>query len=310
MTETDEAEAAAPTCYRHSGVETYVRCTRCDRYICPDCMREASVGFQCPECVKEGAKTVRQARTMFGGRVGNDVNVTKALVGLCVVAFVAQKASDWVGNGQFTLDYAMYGLALMRESEYYRMLTSAFLHDPGFPLHIAFNMYALLAFGSHVERLLGGVRFAVLYLVAALGGSVATLLFLTPYRPSIGASGAVFGLFGAFFVMAHRMRADTSQILLMIGINLAIGFAAGGYINNYAHIGGLVTGAAVTFVYVRVPRGPTQAIVQYAGAAAIAAVLVIVAVAKTNALVQNPPPLPSRIADSAQTTSETGAPSR
>lgn len=304
MTETDEAEAAAPTCYRHSGVETYVRCTRCDRYICPDCMREASVGFQCPECVKEGAKTIRQARTMFGGRVGNDVNVTKALVGLCVIAFVAQLASD-----QFTVDYAMWGVALMTGNEYYRMLTSAFLHDPGFLLHIAFNMYALLAFGSHVERLLGGVRFAVLYLVAALGGSVATLLFLTPYRPSIGASGAVFGLFGAFFVMAHRMRADTSQILLMIGINLAIGFAAGGYINNYAHIGGLVTGAAVTFVYVRVPRGPAQAIVQYAGAAAIAAVLVIVAVAKTNALVQNPPPLPRNI-ESALTTSGTGAPRR
>lgn len=304
MTETDETEVA-PTCYRHPGVETYVRCTRCDRYICPDCMRTASVGFQCPECVKEGAKTVRQARTVFGGRVGADAIVTKVLVGINVVAFVAQLASSAV-----TRDFEMLGLAVMYGHDYYRLVTSAFLHSPDFLLHIAFNMYALLMFGSHVERLLGGVRFAVLYLAAALGGSVATLLFLSPLTPSLGASGAVFGLFGAFFVMAHRLRADTSQILLMIGINLAIGFAAGRYINNYAHIGGLVTGAAVAFVYTRVPRGRSQAAIQYAGAAVIVAALAIVSVVRTNALVQDPPPEVDRIIDSVLTTSSTGAPSR
>jgi membrane associated rhomboid family serine protease len=255
MTEIDEE--AAPVCYRHQDRETYVRCTRCDRPICPDCMRTASVGFQCPECVKEGNKSVREARTTFGGRVGTDARVTKVLVGLCVTAFVAQLASR-----RFTEDFAMWGYGLMADGEYYRLITSAFLHDDRFFLHIMFNMYALLAFGSQVERLLGGARFLVLYLVAALGGSVATLLFLSPVTPSIGASGAVFGLFGAYFVLAHRLQADTSQILLLIGINLAIGFAAGGYINNYAHVGGLVTGAAVAFVYTRAPRGSSQARIQ------------------------------------------------
>ena len=303
MTET--TEEAPPTCYRHPDRETYVRCTRCDRPICPDCMRTAAVGFQCVECVKEGAKTIRQARTTFGGRVGEDANASKVLVGLCVIAFIAQLA-----NSDVTRDYGMFGLALMADGQYYRMITSAFLHDETFLLHIAFNMYALLAFGSQVERLFGASRFVLLYLVSALGGSVATLLFVSPYTLSIGASGAVFGLFGAFFVVARKLRADTSQILLLIGINLAIGFAAGGYINNAAHIGGLVVGAAVTFVYTRIPRGPQQALLQYSGAAAIAALLVVVAMVRTADLRQNPPPLPNRSGASASITSVTGAPSR
>ena len=301
MTETTEA---APTCYRHQDRETYVRCTRCDRPICPDCMTTAAVGFQCPDCVREGNRTVRQARTVFGGRVGGDANVTKVLIGINVLAFVVQLASD-----QFTFDYAMVGLLVATDGDYYRMVTSAFLHDPSFLLHVAFNMYALLAFGSQVERLLGGARYLVLYLVAALGGSVASLLFVNPYVPSIGASGAVFGLFGAYFVMARKLRADTSQIVVLIAINLAIGFAAQGYINNWAHIGGLATGAAVAFVYTHVPRGPRQAVLQFAGAALIVAALAAAAVTRA-ADVRQDPGLPPQDRFSLSTTSSTGAPSR
>lgn len=303
MSETTEA---APTCYRHPDRETYVRCTRCDRPICPDCMNTASVGFQCPECVREGNKTVRQARTTFGGRVGEDANVTKVLVGLCVVAFVVQLASD-----RFTLDYAANGIAVAF-GEYYRLVTSAFLHSPSFLLHIGFNMYALLAFGSQVERHLGGTRFLLLYLVSALGGSVVSLVFSSPYDFALGASGAVFGLFGAYFVMARKLRGDTSQIVVLIVINLAIGFAAGGYIDNWAHIGGLVTGAAVTFVYTQVPRGRNQAALQFAGVAVVAAVLAGVTFARANDLRQNPPPIPEHLlsGSTAATTSSTGAPSR
>lgn len=302
MTETE----AAPTCYRHKDRETYVRCTRCDRPICPDCMTAASVGFQCPECVREGAKTVRQARTVFGGRVGNDANVTKAIIGLNVLMFVGQLASSAI-----TLDYEMDGAAVAFDGEYYRMLTSAFLHSPSFLLHIAFNMYALLAFGSQVERLLGGARYLVLYLVAALGGSVATLLFLSPYTPSVGASGAVFGLFGAYFVFARTLRADTSQIMLLIGFNLVIGFTFGGVINNYAHIGGLVSGAAVAFVYTKVPRGNNQALLQFAGAALIAVLLLATSFVKANDLCQNPPVVPPNRPDMAipAATCATGSPS-
>jgi membrane associated rhomboid family serine protease len=300
-----DATEVAPTCYRHADRETYVRCTRCDRPICPECMNEAAVGFQCPECVRQGAKTVRQARTVFGGRVGADANVTKALIGLNVIAFVAQLAS-----GKVTDDYAMWGAGLFQNGEYYRLITSAFLHDPQFVFHIGFNMYALLAFGSQVERLLGGARFLVLYLVAALGGSVLTYLFFDPYGVSIGASGAVMGLLGAFFVMARRLRADTSQILMIIGLNAVIGFVGRGYINNYAHAGGFLTGAAVAYVYTRVPRGKSQAALQFAGAALIAVLLCVVTVVKTADLRHNPPPPPPDTEQSALTTSGTGAPSR
>jgi membrane associated rhomboid family serine protease len=286
-TDTGAAQDAAPTCYRHKDRETYVRCTRCDRPICPDCMNTASVGFQCPECVREGNKTVRQARTVFGGRAGADANVTKVLIGICVVAFVGQLASS-----AFTSDFEMDGGSVAYLGDYYRMLTSAFLHAPSFPLHIAFNMYALLMFGTQVERLLGGARYAVLYLVAALGGSVGTLLFLSPYTPSLGASGAVFGLFGAYFVMARKLRADTSQLVLLIGFNLVIGIAGRAYINNYAHLGGLIAGGAVAFVYTRVPRGKNQALLQFAGAAAIAVLLIVTSVIRANDLCQNPPLVP------------------
>ena len=266
MTEND---AQAPTCYRHPDRETYVRCTRCDRSICPDCMNTASVGFQCPECVREGSKSVRQARTVFGGRVGADANVTKVLIGLNVVLFVMQLASE-----QFTNDYVMDPYAVAFEGAAHRAISSAFLHSPSFLLHIGFNMYALFAFGSQVERLLGATRFLVLYLVAALGGSVATLLFMHPYSTSLGASGAVFGLFGAFFVFARRLRADTSQIAMLIAINLGIGFVAGGYINNYAHVGGLVTGAAVAYAFAHAPQR-NRALVQYGGAALVTVALLV-----------------------------------
>ncbi|HVF04424.1 MAG TPA: rhomboid family intramembrane serine protease [Frankiaceae bacterium] len=303
MSETTEA---APTCYRHPDRETYVRCTRCDRPICPDCMNTAAVGFQCPECVREGNKTVRQARTTFGGRVGEDANVTKVLVGICVVAFVVQLASD-----KFTFDYAANGMAIA-SGEYYRLITSAFLHSDDFLLHIVFNMYALLAFGSQVERHLGGVRFLLLYLVAALGGSVLSLMFSSPYGLALGASGAVFGLFGAYFVMARKLRGDTSQIVVLVVINLAIGFAAGGYIDNWAHIGGLLTGAAVAFVYTQVPRGRNQAALQFAGVAVVAALLVAATVVRTDDLRTNPPPIPQEPLSlpTSAATSSTDVPSR
>jgi membrane associated rhomboid family serine protease len=301
MSET-ETEAPAPTCYRHDGRETYVRCTRCDRPICPDCMNEAAVGFQCPECVREGNKTVRQARTVFGGRAMSTANVTRVLIGLNVCMFVGQQVSK-----PFTDRFAMNGVAVAVGGEYYRMLTATFLHDPSFLFHIGFNMYALFMFGSQVERLVGTLRYVVLYLVAAFGASVASYWFLAPGRGSIGASGAVFGLFGAYFVMARKLRADTSQLVFLIGINLVIGFSLQGYIDNYAHIGGLVTGAVIAFVYTRVPRGPRQTATQLGLAAAVVVALVVATMVRTEDIRQGPIPLSSaRVA----ATSGTGAPSR
>jgi membrane associated rhomboid family serine protease len=305
--------AAAPTCYRHPDRETYVRCTRCDRPICPDCMKEAAVGFQCPECVREGNKSVRQARTVFGGRVGAGSNVTKVLIGINVIAFVGQLASS-----QFTDRLEMVSLAYdprvqklvgVASGEWYRMITSAFLHSPGFPLHIAMNMYALLLFGTQVERLLGGLRYTLLYLVAALGGSVGTLLFLSPVTPSLGASGAVFGLFGAYFVLARKLRADTSQLLVLIGVNFVFGLVGHSFINNYAHLGGLLTGGLVALVYTQVPRMRTG--LHVAGAVFVGLVLVVVAFVKVHDLRREiGADAQGRSVSSAITTSATGAPSR
>jgi membrane associated rhomboid family serine protease len=286
MTENETEVDAPPTCYRHPDRETYVRCTRCDRPICPDCMTPASVGFQCPECVKEGQKSVRQARTVFGGRVATDGTVTKVLIGLCVVAFVGQLAND-----NITFDYGMSPVEVAY-GDWWRLITSAFLHEPTFLLHIGFNMYALFAFGSQVERLLGRTRYLVLYLVAALGGSVATYWLGAPSQLSIGASGAVFGLFGAYFVLARKLRADTSQIMLLIGLNLAIGFGLHKYINNWAHLGGLATGALIAWIYTQAPRGPRRALLQYAGAALVALVLLAGVLVRTPAIKRDCPPLP------------------
>lgn len=307
MTENDaqDAQDAAPTCYRHPDRETYVRCTRCDRSICPDCMNDAAVGFQCPECVREGNKTVRQARTVFGGRVGGDMDVTKVLIGLNIVLFVVQLASQ-----EFTLRFMMQPEAVAFDGEWYRMVTSAFLHDDRFFLHIASNMYSLLIVGSQIERLLGRARYVTLYLVSAVGGSVGSMLFLHQVRPSYGASGAIFGLFAAFFVFARRLRGDAQQVLVLIGLNLAIGFAASSYINNYAHLGGLVVGGVVAFAIAHAPAGRNRALLQFGGAAVVLALLVGVTAYRSADLKEGPRqgrPLKDLIASA---TSVAGAPRR
>ncbi|HVF19743.1 MAG TPA: rhomboid family intramembrane serine protease [Mycobacteriales bacterium] len=289
-----------PTCYRHRDRETYVRCNRCDKYICPDCMHSAAVGFHCPDCVREANRTVRQRQTLFGGKVsGEEGAVTKVLIGLCVVVYVLQ-LSDASIVGRFAdlpaeVSLREAGSRIVADVEgvaagqYYRLLTSAFLH--GSPIHIAFNMYALFAFGTQVERSLGHVRYLALYLLSALGGSTLSFLlaevgggqYLVRSSASVGASGAVFGLFGAYYVIAKRLRADTGQIVGLIVINLAIGFAIP-QIDNWAHIGGLVTGVAVMYAISKVPRGPRRGLIQGVAMGAIALVVVGLVVYRTASL--------------------------
>lgn len=277
---------APPVCYRHGDRETYVRCVRCDRPICPDCMNAASVGFQCPECVREGNRSVRGARTTFGGRLtGNTAAVTMVLIGANVAVFLLAAATNPAAltSGVITelhVRFAFIGDAVAT-GQYYRALTSAFLHYG--PLHLAFNMYALWLFGQELERLYGRIRFIAVYLVSALGGSALAYLISRPDSVLAGASGAVFGLFGAYFVTARRMRMQTGGLLALVGINLALGFVIPN-IGWQAHIGGLIVGAAFTALLAYTPRGPRRTLFQIAGGTVIVALLVVVFLARTAAL--------------------------
>jgi membrane associated rhomboid family serine protease len=248
--------AAVPTCYRHPGRETYVRCQRCNRPICPDCMRDASVGFQCPECVAEGNKTVRQARSTFGGSVIAKPYVTWTLLGLNVMMFLAQLG---IGS-RFTTALMMWTPGVALNAEYYRLITSAFLHD-GY-LHIALNMWALYMVGPYLEQAFSHVRFLALYLLSALGGSVLSYWVDPLDVGSLGASGAIFGLFGAIFVVSRRVNLDLRPITTLLVINLAITFLPlllpnllpGLRISWTAHVGGLITGVIVAAVLAYGPK--------------------------------------------------------
>ena len=272
-------------CYRHPDREAHIRCVRCERRICPECMIPASVGFQCPECVREGNKNVRQARTVFGGRVTDDPGwVSKVLIGINVVAFVLQQSVSG-----FTTRFFDIGLAFdpatqqtigVADGEYYRLLTSAFLHENVF--HIALNMYALYLFGPPVEAALGRVRFAVLYLVSAIGGSALSYAFANPNQPSLGASGAVFGLLGAFLVINRRLGRDTSGVMVLLAINFVFGFLVP-RIDWRAHLGGLIAGALCSLAFAYAPEKRRTA-VQVGGVAAVTLVVLAVVVWRTAAL--------------------------
>ncbi len=244
----NEPDTVVPTCYRHPGRETYVRCQRCDRPICPDCMRDAAVGFQCPECVAEGNKGMRRAQSVFGGGVIAKPYVTWTLLGVNVVMFLAQMAS----NGRVTAELAMWVFGIAVDSDYYRLITSAFLHRDY--LHIGLNMWALFMVGPYLEQAFGHVRFLALYFLGALGGSVLGYWFDPINVASLGASGAIFGLFGAIFVVSRRLRLDLRPIIVLLVINLVITFIPGLNISWTAHVGGLVTGVIVSAVLAYGPK--------------------------------------------------------
>jgi len=241
------APPQVPVCYRHPERETYIRCAHCDRPICPDCMTSASVGFQCPECVAEGAAAVPATRTRFGGVAISRPYVTLTLIGINVVVFGAEFLA---GVDTVASNWGMWPVGVALDNEYYRLFTATFLHEN--LLHIGFNMLVLWMLGPQLEALLGHVRFTVLYLVAGLGGSVASFWFSSPSVVGIGASGAIFGLMGAYVVVGRALRADISQVLGLIAINVVIGFVGGG-IDWRAHLGGLVTGALVAAIFAYAP---------------------------------------------------------
>ncbi|WP_067173552.1 rhomboid family intramembrane serine protease [Microtetraspora niveoalba] len=261
---------AAPTCYRHPERETYVRCQRCERSICPDCMRDAAVGHQCVECVQEGNRSVRRTQAMFGGATVTTPRVTWTLLIINVLAYLAEIADPDQVIGRFsTWSLGIY------HGEWWRLITGAFLHAPltstWAASHILFNMWALWAIGPELERRLGHLRFAALYLLSALGGSVAVYLFGSL---AVGASGAIYGMFGALFVVSRKLGFDARGVLWLIGINIVLTFVVSG-ISWQGHLGGLVTGTAIAAAFVYAPRRSRNAVQLSAVAAVLAAMAII-----------------------------------
>ncbi|KNH19533.1 protease [Arthrobacter sp. ZBG10] len=278
-----EPSAQAPVCPRHPDRPSYVSCQRCGRPACPECQRAAAVGFQCVDCVNEAKRSTPEVRSVYGGAVATGKPlVTFVLIAACALLYVLQ----WlVPNDAIyqALGFAnIYAEPQYGEFEPWRMVTSAFLHSQGFVLHIALNMYMLWIFGQALEPLLGRVRFLALYLLSAFGGSVGYLLLTSLYSPGqplygvVGASGAIFGLFGAMLLVQRQRGGDTRQLWILIAINGVIGFLVP-QIAWQAHLGGLVMGALAAAVIAYTPRGPRQGLIQAAGLVALLLLLSVAA---------------------------------
>jgi membrane associated rhomboid family serine protease len=244
----------AQTCYRHLDRETGVSCSSCGRPICPDCMTPTPVGMRCPECMRERTKVVHGP----GGTPGlAQAPATYVLIAINVIAFLAEIATGSGGiyeaSGSVVTHGWLYGAAI-EEGEWYRLVTSGFLHAG--LIHIAFNMFALFVVGRVLEPGIGTPRFLALYFASLLAGSFGTLLMTQSFEPSLGASGAIFGLFGATAVIARGrgMNELASQIGFLIVLNLVFTFSVP-HISIGAHVGGLLGGVICALAIVAGDRG-------------------------------------------------------
>ena len=238
------------TCYRHPSRETGVSCSNCGKPICPDCMTSTPVGMRCPDCAgqKQRVQTMRSLHV--------DPIATYVLIGINVLMFLGSGGGGGLltgggsGGSQVFNDFALYGPLIDVRDEYWRLVTSGFLHSG--ILHIGFNMYMLYWLGTMLEPSLGHARFLSLYFASLLAGSFGALL-LDPNAVTVGASGAVFGLMGAAFVLQRARGIDPMQTGLgpIIIINLVLGFVIPN-VSVGGHLGGLVGGVLCAFAMERV----------------------------------------------------------
>ena len=303
--------AGGPTCYRHPGRETYVRCQRCDKPICPDCMRDAAVGFQCPDCLKEGARTTRQAKTAYGGKRSADPRITTfVLIGLNLLVWGAILATGWEKSR------LIHRLALLpsgtcdsvakpdnyypsaateqlcsripdgrwfpgvADGAYWQLATSAFTHVE--ILHIAFNMVLLFVLGPQLEAALGRVRYLALYLVSGLAGSVSVYWLSAEDSSTLGASGAIFGLIAALAVVSFKVNGNIQNVAGLLVVNVVATFLIDG-VSWQGHLGGFVGGLLAAGVLVYAPR-PRRTQLQALGLGALVLALVVATVVRTAAL--------------------------
>lgn len=294
------SQPVAYACYRHPDRPTYIRCQRCGRPICGDCMISAAVGFQCPECVAQGARETRQNELPYGGRRShNPLQTTIGLIGLNVLVWLGVMLTG--GSGSRMVDllaltprgfclsaadpsrwYPDAGAGLcatipdgwwhpgIGSGAYWQLITSAFTHIE--ILHIGMNMLALWFLGPPLERALGRTRFLAIYLLSALAASAVVLWLSPPVSTTLGASGGVFGLIGALLVLAYKVRGDVRNVLVWLGINVVYTFLGPGSISWQGHLGGLLGGLAATLIVIYAPKS-NRSRVQLAGLIALAVLL-------------------------------------
>ena len=270
------------TCYRHSDRETGVACSNCGRPICPDCMTPTPVGMRCPECSRERTKVKTLASTV------TEPTLTYILMGICSLLALgsilsgAGAGGGGIGGSTLTRDGGLFGPAVA-DGEVWRLVTSGFLHGGLF--HLLFNMYALYILGGMLEPEIGRLRFALVFFVSLLGGSLGALL-LSPNALTVGASGAIFGLMGAALVImrSRGIGVMESGIGVFLGLNLLITFAVPG-ISIGGHLGGLAAGALAGAVLYELPQRvralPKLAPAALAGAIGVLAVVASLAVSSS-----------------------------
>ena len=262
-------------CYRHPDRETGLSCSDCGRPICYECMTPAPVGLRCPDHsgkpqgIQKITATATRATTGIGSRRVNAV--TMALIGINVLVYLSELAAGGTVNGLGNTIYehgALYG-PLVAHGDWWRLITSAFLHYG--PFHLAINMYSLYFAGSILEQVIGRWRFALLYLASGLAGAAGALVW-SPNVPTVGASGAIFGILGALFVLERRGNIATGgQVGGLIVLNLIFTFVLSSFISVGGHVGGLIGGLLLMLAFARFRRS-------WQVSAAAAAVLAVAAI--------------------------------
>jgi len=241
------------TCYRHPGRETGLSCSECGRPICTDCMTVAPVGIRCPEHsgAARGVRGVRRVRTTMSS---SQSYVTRVLIAINVAVYLAELlgGSGIYGNAGYIYVHGVLFGPLVAQGDWWRLITSAFLHYG--PLHLGLNMLALYWFGAVVEGAIGHLRFLALYLASGVAGAAGALL-LNPTSPTVGASGAIFGVLGAMLVLEWLTTGRlTGNAMTLIVINLAFSFAFRANISIGGHLGGLVAGILGTYAFAQFRR--------------------------------------------------------
>ncbi len=257
-------------------------------------MHQAAVGFQCPTCVREGAKSVRSAGTAYGGkRSANPALTSQVLIALNAAVFLlihatGGNASPWLyrlallpSSGTAIIDGQPQTFPGVSDGAWWQLLTSAFTHLDLW--HIGFNMVALWVLGPQLEMVLGRLRFLAVYLLAALSGSVLVYWLSAVNTPTIGASGALFGLMGALLVIAHKVHGNVSQLMMWIGLNFLITVVGRAFISWQGHLGGFVGGLLLAAAFVYAPQAGRSRW-QLAAAATLSGALLLATAARTAVL--------------------------